>query len=262
MRPSAVVLTALIALLHLPATSPAQAPPPRSNPEAERAMLHYRLGWESLHSEAWAAAVKEFQQAIDINKRFKLAYYGLGRSFMALRQFQDATKSYETCRTLYQAQASENFGNTLDADKMRQDDQRQLQIAIQQSSGRANQTQQSQNHTQQLRTQLQRIQMKRDQARDVSIGSTVPAFVSVALGSAYFRQERMADAEHEYKAALDDDPTAGEAHNNLAVVYMLTGRLEESMKEVMRAEKSGYRVNPQFKQDLEDKRQGKRNQRS
>jgi Tfp pilus assembly protein PilF len=257
MRTSTAALIALLSLPILPAAPAAQAPPPRSNPEVERAMLHYRLGWESLHAENWAAAVKEFQQAIDINKKFKLAYYGLGRSYMGLHQFQDATRAYETCRALYEAQASENFRNTLDADKMRQDDQRQLQIAIQQSSSKTNQTQQTQNQQQQLRTQLQRIQMKRDQSRDVSLDSTVPAFVSVALGTAYFRQERMPDAERAYKAALDDDPNAGEAHNNLAVLYMLTGRLDDSTKEVTLAEKAGFRVNPQFKQDLEAKRRGK-----
>ena len=99
--------------------------------------------------------------------------------------------------------------------------------------------------------------MKRDQARDMSIQSRVPAFVSLALGSAYFRQERMTDAEREYKAAIDDDPKAGEAHNNLAVLYMFTGRFDESTKEIALAEKSGYRVNPEFKKDLEAKRNGR-----
>jgi len=238
----------------LPFVASVQSPLPRANPEAERAQLHYRLGWESLHSEAWADAAKEFRQAIDINKKFKLAYYGLGRSYMGLHKFQDAAKAYEVCRALYQGQASENFSNSLDADKMRQDDQQALQIAIDNSSNRGNQTLLQQNRVRQLHTQLNRIQLKRDQVRDLSLNSTTPAFVSVALGSAYFRQERFADAEAAYKAALDDDPNTGEAHNNLAVLYMLTGRLDESAKEVTLAEKTGFRVNPEFKKDLADKR--------
>ncbi len=52
--------------------------------------------------------------------------------------------------------------------------------------------------------------------------------MSLALGSAYFRAERFADAEREYKAAIAADSKAGEAHNNLAVVYLQTGRYDEA----------------------------------
>jgi Tfp pilus assembly protein PilF len=105
---------------------------------------------------------------------------------------------------------------------------------------------------------VRRIQLRRDRINgNISIGSAVPAFVSVGLGSAYFRQNRLADAEREYKAALDDDANAGEAHNNLAVVYMLTGRLDEAAREVALAEKTGFRVNPDLKKDLDDKRRGR-----
>jgi hypothetical protein len=43
----------------------------------------------------------------------------------------------------------------------------------------------------------------------------------------------------------------GEAHNNLAVVCMLTGKLDEAQIEMKAAEASGFRVNPRFKEDLE-----------
>ena len=47
---------------------------------------------------------------------------------------------------------------------------------------------------------------------DVSIETSVPAFVSLALGSAFFRLGRLADAEREYKATIAADPKTGEAH--------------------------------------------------
>ena len=53
-----------------------------------------------------------------------------------------------------------------------------------------------------------------------------------------------------YLAAIKADPKLGEAHNNLAVVYMLTQRYAEANAEVKAAEKSGFRVNPQLKDDL------------
>ena len=78
-----------------------------------------------------------------------------------------------------------------------------------------------------------------------------PAWISLALGSAYFRNGAMADAEREYREALKADAKIGEAHNNLAVVCLLTGRYEEAGMEINAAEGAGFKVNPQLKRDLE-----------
>ena len=59
---------------------------------------------------------------------------------------------------------------------------------------------------------------------------SVPSFVSLALGSAFFRLGRLADAEREYKATIAADPKTGEAHSNLAVVYLQTGRFDDAEK--------------------------------
>ncbi|MND01135.1 hypothetical protein D3C83_200010 [compost metagenome] len=42
----------------------------------------------------------------------------------------------------------------------------------------------------------------------------------------------------------------GEAHNNLAVLYMLTGRKKEAQQAVRSAEQARFRVNPQLKADI------------
>jgi Flp pilus assembly protein TadD len=60
----------------------------------------------------------------------------------------------------------------------------------------------------------------------------------------------MENAEEEYKAAIRADPKAGEAHNNLAVIYLLTNRPKEAAAEVKAAEKSGLRVNPELKEQI------------
>ena len=60
--------------------------------------------------------------------------------------------------------------------------------------------------------------------RPVDAVRTPPPGLIFALGSAYFRSGRIADAEREYRAALDADPKLGEARVNLAVVLLMTGR--------------------------------------
>jgi Flp pilus assembly protein TadD len=56
--------------------------------------------------------------------------------------------------------------------------------------------------------------------------------------------------EKEYEAAVDVNPSFGEAHSNLAVVYFVTGRLPEAETEIKAAEKAGFRVNPRLKDDI------------
>ena len=56
------------------------------------------------------------------------------------------------------------------------------------------------------------------------------------------------------EGAIEVNPKLGEAHNNLAVIYMQTGRLVEAEQSLKLAEKAGFRVNPQFKEDLKKKK--------
>src|SRR4029077_7100902 len=93
-------------------------------------------------------------------------------------------------------------------------------------------------------------EMKDAKHRTTSGPEQTPAWISLALGSAYFRVDATADAEREYRAAIAVDPKLGEAHNNLAVVYMLTGRFPEAEAEIKAAEKAGFRVKQQLKEDL------------
>ena len=75
----------------------------------------------------------------------------------------------------------------------------------------------------------------------------------MALGSAYFRTEQFPDAEREYRAAIAVEPKSGEAFNNLAALYLQTSRYKEADEAVKSAEKAGFRVHPQLKQDIKDK---------
>jgi Flp pilus assembly protein TadD len=78
-----------------------------------------------------------------------------------------------------------------------------------------------------------------------------PAEVSLALGSAYFRSGEIMSAEREWKAAVAVNSRLGEAHNNLAALYAMTGRKEEAQESVKQAERSGYQVNPRLKSDIQ-----------
>jgi tetratricopeptide (TPR) repeat protein len=229
----------------------------RVAPESERALAQYRIGWEMMNMEAWEDAARAFQNAIKLNPKWADAFYSLGRARMAQRKYGDAITAYLASRDLIVARGGAQFSSQIEANRFRQDrilEYREELRAMQQ--GPQSQTQRGQQTIRRLQSELRLLED--DNLRNTAnlrMDSSVPFYVSLALGSAYFRAERFADAEREYRAAINDNPNSGEAHNNLAVVYLMTGRFREAEKAVQSAEKSGYRVPPGLKDDIKKKSQ-------
>lgn len=225
----------------------------RGNPQRDAAMPHYKSGVEQLRSEAWDKAAEAFQRAIDADATFEMAYYALGKTNMARKRYVEATTALAKCRDLYMAEAGRLFANQQDAQRYRQDRITELDGFIRQYSS-GPQTAQSAEQLRQLNERKRQQQDAIQRGTNMSIDTSVPAYVSLSLGSAYFRLGRMAEAEKEYKAAVASDPKTGEAHSNLAVVYMETGRIDEAARAVQAAEKAGFKVNPMLKDDIAAKK--------
>lgn len=220
-----------------------------------RSMQQYRVGLENLRAEQWDKAERAFQNAIEIDTTFEMAYYGLGRSYLPQKKYAEAVAALSKCRDLYQAQSGRQFANAQEAQRYRRD--RVLEIDENLRSLQVGpQSQRTQDQIRQLQTHRQTLQDAIQRGSNMTLeGATiVPAFVSLSLGSAFFRLGRLDDAEREYKAAIAADPKTGEAHSNLAVVYMETGRIDEAARAVQAAEKAGFKVNPMLKDDIAAKR--------
>ena len=241
-----VVATALF--VTIAAAAVAQSPA-----DKERARIQNRLGWEALRSEKYAQAITSFQAAIEIRPDYEYAHYGLGRAFLASRQFAHAVTVLEKCRDLYRAQGSRQFSNIQDAQRFRQDRIMEIDEQI-----RLLQTARPTAATLDLARQYDAVKRDLQEAirRDtgLTIDASVPPWVSLSLGSAYFRSNRLLDAEREYKAAIESDARLGEAHSNLAVVYLETGRYAEAAQALAAAKKTGFKVNPELQKAIEARR--------
>src|SRR4051812_1327328 len=256
--------TALIVFAALLAVSPRALAQPLqfkgASPEAKRANQHYSRGWEAMHREAWDEAAREFQAALDSDDKFALAYYGVGRAEMGRKQFQKAISAYSECKALYVRVGGERYTNQLDY-KQRLDDrmleyQTALQQAQQVSSGKAT-SQSQQLYVSELRAQLQQLQIAKDRTdSNMTMDATVPYFVPMSLGAAYFRAGQFADAEREYHEAIKANPSSGETHNNLAVLYLMTDRIGDAERAMARAEQTGFKVNPGLKDDIRRRKPG------
>jgi tetratricopeptide (TPR) repeat protein len=220
-------------------------------PSHKEAVAQFRIGQELLSAEKFDDAVEAFSKSIQKDPLLSIAHYGLGRSYMNLQRFASAAKSYrdaiEAMRRMYTLQQSNQF----EVEKRRDDEIKELKSMLSSPGGPSGLT------GVRLEQHLRDLENQRTQ-----IGTTFrpPAEVLLALGSAYFRNGEREAAEANWKASVEVNPKYGEAHNNLAVVYMQTGRLAEAEQEMKLAEKNGFRVNPQFKTDLKDRQKASKAQ--
>lgn len=221
----------------------------QSKTDRERARVQNALGWDDMKAEAWERAAKSFENAIAIDPSFEIPHYGLGRASMALKQFPAAIAAYERCRDLYRAQAGRVFTNQQEAQRYRRDRLVELDEQVRQVQTMPPTTQTA-DMMRQLQNQRRDIQDRIQRGSDVTMDSAVPAYVSLALGSAYFRAGRLADAEAEYKAAIKIDSKSGEAHSNLAVVYFESARYADAAASLQAAKKTGFKVNPELEKAI------------
>ncbi|HXD16709.1 MAG TPA: tetratricopeptide repeat protein [Vicinamibacterales bacterium] len=212
------------------------------------ALTHYKLGEDLFRDEMFEKAADEFQVAIRFDPLLMMAHYELGQSYMALHRYREAILAYVDGRDAFERIALMIARNDVTASQRRDDEIRQLKETVEELR--------SQRHASVSRdaTVAQLEQRINDLERTKQRGPSAvepPAELSLALGSAYFRSGDLIAAEREWKTAVSVNRRLGEAHNNLAALYAMTGRKQQAQESLKQAEKSGYRVNPRLKSDIQ-----------
>ena len=243
------LLTPLLVALTLAATPAMAQPPQHTNPDAELGLVHYNSAWDLMRSEKYEEAIAEFQQALKLNPKLNMSHYGIGRARMALHQYDAAIAEYTACRDYILTEEGRKYTGQAEADRARRDRMMELQD-LQRQYSKGPQNTSTADMQRQIGNAMRMQQDATDRGQNISIDASVPAFLSVALGSAYFRADRRTEAEKAYRAAIAVDSRAGEAYNNLAVIYLLSERYELAEQSVKNAEKAGFHVNPDLKDQI------------
>ncbi len=173
---------------------------------------------------------------------------------MVTKHYPEAVRAYTACREAFLSNVAQELTESAIVEQRIQDQIRGLNDMVLALSRGQVRTQNTVATIGRLNSQIHELEARRN--RSPSAPPPTPPWISIALGSAYFRTDAMADAEREYRAALDVDPKLGEGHNNLAVVLMLTSRYDEADREVRAAEENGFQVSPDFKADLRRRKGG------
>ena len=207
------------------------------------AMELYRAGQEFMSNEQFEKAAESYKAAIAKDPLLSVAHYQLGQAHMALKRFTSAVMAYQGCidsmATLHQLEESNKF----EVDRVRQETIRELRTELNSTSQKLDDLKKTV-----LSQRLQELEMERTSKGDRPFRP--PAFVMLAIGSAHFRNGDRENAGTAWEAAVQTDPKLGEAHNNLAVYYLLSGRKADAETAVKNAEKAGFKVNPQLKADI------------
>ena len=243
----AAVFTSLVMVPRLDAQRLAD---PRSRREA---LALYRIGQEFFIAEKFERAAEEFTKAAVKDPLFTLAHYQAGQSYMNLKRYASAIKAFqqtiEATRALYGIAQTDRFA----VERARDDEIHEMRESILMMRAMASKDPRG-GYALRAERAEQHLHDLESQRTSLGGGYRPPAEVLLSLGSAHFRNGDRDAAETQWKAAVEVNPRLGEGHNNLAVVYMQTGRFAEAEAEIKAAEKAGFRVNPQLKEDLKKAR--------
>jgi len=238
MRAHIVVVVLMVAL------APAYADAQKIADETSRrqAVELYRTGMEFMSSERFDKAAEAFIASIEKDPLLTIAHYQLGQAYMNLKRPASALQAYKGCLDAMEALHHLEESNKFEVEKQRQEVIREMRTEL--------------NRNVKVdplkRTVIEQRVHDLEQEHSSAIGSPfrAPAFVLLAIGSAHFRNGDREAAEVQWRAAVDANPKLGEAHNNLAVIYLQKGQRTEAENAVKLAEKNGFKVNPQLKEDI------------
>lgn len=242
-----LVSPALLAVL-VAAMAAAQLSPDR----AQEAQRQYRAGLELMSSERWDDAADKFKAAVAIDPLMAMAHYNLGQCRMHTKRYAEALTALQECRTAFERLSSVSQDEREARERQRRDEINELKddlVRLKYLKGAGDTHAPETAMAMQMEDRLRQLESM--QHKDRPGEHMVPAGVYVALGSAYFRQGSLHEAEREYRQAVQIDSKLGAAHNNLAVIYLMTGRIDEAEASMVAAEKNGFRVSPAFKNDVQ-----------
>jgi tetratricopeptide (TPR) repeat protein len=226
------------ALVPLIATAWLAASPSPADAAREMALGRFEVGRDALAARRWAEAESAFQDAIRLQPTLAIAHYGLGQAFMGEGRYPEAADAFLSCRNVF------GMVRRGDAARARDLEIRDLRDTLAMLAGRHALT-----SDRFLEMQLEKRLADLDKPGAPRAAWSPPG-VTMALGTAYYQAGALPEAEAEFRAVLRQDPSSGDAENNLAVVYVALGRPDDAEAAIQRAESLGVRISPRLRDEI------------
>lgn len=236
------------------------APQPAGDVARQRAQTHLRNGQDLMRSEHYEDAATELQKAVKLDPLLMMAHYNLGQSYMALKRYPDAVNAYRECEDAVSRLGGLDLAAREERDRENRDEiqelkslSRTLESEASRQAGPGNEGAMTDAQMVKIDERIRLLESMRLKGQEVT---RVPPEVYVGLGSAHFRQNHLPEAEAAYSKAVAGNNKLGAAHNNLAVIYVLSARYPQAHASIQAAEKAGFKVDPRLKADLKSRQSG------
>jgi Flp pilus assembly protein TadD len=227
------------------------APAQDAAPIAPAAVAAFRAGQQAFQREEFDAAISQFKAAIAADARFAAAHCALGQTYMTLRRYAEAVDALVQCKATTERQVAADASAR--AAQQRDIDREMVELREAISRIRSGQVKTGSEQTVvRIEERLRKLEESRNRGPAAAAG--VPPAISYALGTAYLRVGSLELAERELREAVRQKPDMGEAHNNLAAVYVGLGRWDEAAVHVRAAESAGFAVSAALKADVAARR--------
>jgi tetratricopeptide (TPR) repeat protein len=246
-------------------TTPPEACVEPSEAAREQAEHLYESARDLLVAEKWAAAAAQLEEAVQLDATHALAHYGLGQALLGLKRAPEALAAFLDSRAAYRCILSSPEARA-SLERMRVEEESSLRDAIlrlerehferfgikwQEVNRLPSPTDGMLETARRLHAMESRLVELREARGRLP---AEPPELAFALGNAYFLTGAPAEAEREFRAALNARPDWGDVHLNLAVVFLATGRLDEAEAEAKRAEDAGVPIHPRLREEIETRR--------
>lgn len=255
----------------LVAAGAASGTPLASSDATERtlrqAMGYAQRGMQSLEKGNAARAAEDFERALKEIPDLPDARVGLGHVAMQQRRFEDALAAYRGAQDAYRrfaAQkvdlAQDRYSRSIDRIQYLQDqksglDKQQRQVDVQGGAmGTGASMDEGKLQRERLEYQREIAQLQTQTQTPPTLAaddSEPPASFDFYEANALFNLKRNGEAITAWERAIGKDPNYAVAFNNLAVAYWMAGRLDDARASLSKADALGFKVNPNFRADLD-----------
>jgi tetratricopeptide (TPR) repeat protein len=216
--------------------------------DAAAARARFKSGQEAFRSGQLAEAERAFLEAIRLDPALVAARCALGQAYMALKQYGGAVEALTTCKAETLRQQDLSQADAAKLDQQRDEEIQQLRDTLRLLDANTEKAMGPDKATG-INKRIHELEMQKARGDRAQLPPEIP----FSLGTALLRMGSWDAAERELLEATKARPGYGEAHNNLAAVYVGKGQWEQAQAQVALAEKAGFKVPPQLVADIQAK---------
>jgi tetratricopeptide (TPR) repeat protein len=216
-----------------------------------QASNHCERGFRLLEKWQVDKARASFERALKLVPSYPDGHVGLGHVALNAKQYEAALAEYELARAGYTKLGDQLFNQRLKRyheSRSTINDLKQLLNALESGQeGDPTSTQQVFRITA-IQVQINTLENLPPPTRETA--TEPPGEFDFHVGNALARLGRWEEAIEALEACIRKSPEFPAAHNNIALAYWRSGRVEDARTSLVRAEALGFDVNPKFKADL------------